>query len=137
MVAWAINLARVAWMISVGFLSLWSAALLDLSPSSVKTSYRREIGNSQMPVTKSATNHHLVSVLPFTRLQNETRVSCGFGERSESSAEEAAVQYYNGQTDVQPAASTVFTRIKGTLIWDRKVYQHRGPKAALIRGIPL
>ena len=83
-----------------------------------------------MPVTKSAMNHLLESALPFTRLQNETCVSCGLGERSESSAGEAAVQYYSGQTDVMPDACgsyRIYSNKSRPHLGQTSLSLHRGP----------
>ena len=72
-------------------------------PFSVESSYRG-ITNSQMSLNKNAMRQ-LRSVLPFTQLRFYCRKKRTFHVATEkNSAGEAVVQYFSGQTDVQPDA---------------------------------
>ena len=75
----------------------------------VKTSYR-EINSKQMLLAKSAMNE-LRSYLNFTQLRFNCRKQQGFTfhiTTAANSSGEAVVQYFSGQTDVQPDACGSF-----------------------------
>ena len=79
----------------------------------VKTSYRG-ITSDQMVLTKTAMNE-LRSVLSFTRLRFHCSKNKGrtfHVTTADNSAGEAVVQYFSGQTDVQPASCGSYVRME-------------------------
>ena len=79
----------------------------------VKTSYRG-ITSDQMVLTKTAMNE-LRSVLSFTRLRFHCSKNKGrtfHVTTADNSTGEAVVQYFSGQTDVQPASCGSYDRME-------------------------
>jgi len=101
-------------LISGGWLLVSSVVMKSSSPPylPVKTSYRG-ISSKQMLLTKSAMNE-LRSYLNFTQLRFNCRKQQGFTfhiTTVANSSGEAVVQYFSGQTDVQPDACGSFVKM--------------------------